>query len=86
LSGYGVVKIEYVAAFPEFEDFTVWLGTKTDTERDRLDITNPLHDEVRQLLANVGFTEAQLVKLRTTAQSQETVDRQYAGSWFYALR
>lgn len=86
LSNHGVVRIEYVAAFPHFEHFSVWLGTKTDAERDLLGTTNPLHREVRNVLAEVGFTDEQLRELLTTAQSQQTVDRDYAGSWFYALR
>ncbi len=33
-----------------------------------------------------GFTQDWLRGLMTTAQSQETVDRDYEGKWFYAVR
>jgi hypothetical protein len=82
----GVVRIEYVAAFPEQDDFYVWLCTETDEQRDSLGIGDPLLDEVRQVLVEAGFTAGQVAHVRSTAQSQETVDRSYEGSWFYALR
>lgn len=41
---------------------------------------------MRAVLADTGFPADMLDGLRTTAQSQETVDREYDGSWFYALR
>jgi hypothetical protein len=34
----------------------------------------------------VGFTRAQLNGLSIQVQSQETVDRDYERSWFYATR
>lgn len=82
----GVVRIEFVAAFPELDDFAVWLCTNTDDERDRLGLDNPLRDAVRAILLKTAFSAEQLHGLMTTAQSQETVDRDCEGSWFYALR
>jgi hypothetical protein len=35
---------------------------------------------------SVGFTPAELADLSVIAESQETVDRQYEGSWYYAMR
>jgi hypothetical protein len=48
-------------------------------------------DAVRAIVVEAGFTPDQVTDLRTVAQSQETVigttsDRDYEGSWFYALR
>ncbi|GIG87370.1 hypothetical protein [Plantactinospora endophytica] len=82
----GVERIEYIAAFPNFDYFTVWLCTGTDAEREALGTPNPAIDEVRQILRRTGFTAAQLTGLDTIAQSQETVDRDYESSWFYAMR
>jgi hypothetical protein len=82
----GVVRIEYVAAFPDQDDFSVWLCTETDEQRDRLGTEQPLLDQVRQVLRGAGFTARQVALASLTAQSQETVDRSYEGSWFYALR
>jgi hypothetical protein len=82
----GVTRIEVVAAFPHLDDFGIWLCTATDKERDALPRVNPRIEEVRSILLSAGFPSDQLTGLSTTAQSQETVDRQYEGSWFYALR
>lgn len=79
-------RIEFVAAFPHFEAFAVWLCTQTDADRDVIGTHDPLVDEVRSVLLEVGFRTDQLAGLRTTAQSQETIDRDFAGSWFYATR
>jgi len=85
LAEQGVNRIEYVAAFP-IGGVVVWLGTATDSERDALGNRNPLRAEVREILVDVGLRDTDLKPFLTTAQSQETVDRDYAGSWFYALR
>lgn len=82
----GVVRIEVVAAFPEQDEFAIWLCTATDQERDRLGLDQPRIDQVRTILLEAGFSPNQLHGLVTTVQSQETVDRDYEGSWFYALR
>lgn len=77
-------KVEYVSAFPQ-DDFAIWLGTAIDIERDALGTDSPRLEEVRAVL-RCGFTQDWLRGLMTTAQSQETVDRDYEGKWFYAVR
>jgi hypothetical protein len=83
---HGVNRVEYVAAFPNQDDFSVWLCTQTDEQRNRLGATNPLLADVREVLENAGFPARQLSYLATITQSQETVDRDYEGNWFYAMR
>jgi len=72
-----VVRIEVVAMFPHADDFTIWLGTRTDQDRDALGLENPRLGRVQEVLKGAGFCPDQLAGLRTTAQSQETVDRDY---------
>jgi hypothetical protein len=86
LASVGVVRIEIVAAFPDQDRIAIWLCTSTDTQRDEFPRSNPYLDEVRTVLLASGFTPDELEDLMTVAQSQETVDRDYDGSWFYALR
>ena len=81
--GDGVVRVEYVAAFPDQDDAWVWLGTATDAERDGL-ASSDLLIALRDVVRGVGF-EPGLIS-GVTVQSEETVARDYAGSWFYALR
>lgn len=84
LSDRGVQRVEFVTAFSEPYDSSVWLGTSTDNERDALldipDLLELVHDAIQPSGLDLSLiTEA-------TAQSQETVDRAYEGNWFYALR
>jgi hypothetical protein len=84
----GVERIEYVAAWPDLAGVSVWLCTNTDTERDALGSDNPAKAEVEAVLRDCGLDDRDLGPglLVTTAQSQETVDRQFSGSWFNATR
>jgi len=83
--GSGVVRIEYVSAFPFQDDAWVWLGTATDAERDALAGTEEhLLAEVRRTAEHHGFAPEKVTGV--TVQSEETVAREFEGSWFYALR
>ena len=81
--GDGVVRVEYVAAFPDQDDAWVWLGTTTDDERDAL-ASSDLLVALRDVVRGVGFDPGLISGV--TVQSEEKVTRDYAGSWFYALR
>jgi hypothetical protein len=81
----GVVRVEYVSAFPSQDDAWVWLGTATDAERDALTGSGPrLLCEARLIAERHGFPGH--VVSGVSVQSEETVARDYEGSWFYALR
>ena len=86
LSECGVKRIEYVAAFPDLDGLAVCLCTDTDAERDRLGTSSPALADVQRVLREVGFQDSDIGQVLTTAQSQETIDREYDGKWFYALR
>jgi hypothetical protein len=81
--GDGVVRVEYVSAFPDQDDAWVWLGTATDAERDAL-ASRELLGALRDVVPGAGFDPGLISGV--TVQSEETVARDYAGSWFYALR
>ena len=84
-SELGVIRIEYVAAFPDLDGAWVWLGTATDAERDAFGDNLPhALAGVRQIAERCGFPPDQVNGL--TVQSAETVARDYEGSWFSALR
>jgi hypothetical protein len=81
----GVIRIEYIAAFPDLDGAEVCLGTATDAERDALAGTQPpALSQVRRIAERHGFPPDQVSGV--TVQSEETVARDYEGSWFYALR
>jgi hypothetical protein len=81
----GVLRVEYVSAFPFQDDAWVWLGTATDAERDALTGSEPRLLAEARLIAESHAFPAQNVS-GVTVQSEETVARDFEGSWFYALR
>jgi hypothetical protein len=81
-----VVRIEFVVDFSYPWRCSVWLITRTDEQRDALGALDPEREVVREVLEQVGIPPEQLEALTVTSQSQETVGRDYNGSWFYALR
>ncbi len=78
-----VERVEHVVAFLPPFDFSLYLGTTTDERRDALAAIPDLDESIREVAVGI--------RLHTlydgfTVESQETVDRDYEGSWFYYLR
>ncbi len=86
LKTHGVVGVEYGVGFVHPYSIWVWLVTNTDAARDDLGGNLPLFDEVGEVLAAAGLPVEDAHFDGTVAQSQETVDRAYEASWFYAMR
>lgn len=86
LKSHGVIRVEWVVGFVEPYRVSAWLATATDAERDKLGRDQPFLTEVRDVVASEGLPSGRARVNATVAQSQETVDRDYEGSWFYALR
>ena len=82
----GVIGVQYVVGFVHPFGVDVWLVTGTDAERDALGTSDPFLPEVTSAILSRGFPVEHGAVEGTFAQSQETVDRDYEGSWFYALR
>lgn len=82
----GVATIKYVVGFVEPYEVSVWLGTETDAQRDALGRRQGLHETVADALVASGIDGSDAVFDGVVVESQETVDREYEGSWFYALR
>lgn len=80
----GVSRVEFTTAFSPPFGSAAWLGTTSDDQRDRLlassDLLSEVHAVLRRANRNLALIDG------VTAQSQQTVDRDYDGSWFYALR
>jgi hypothetical protein len=86
LAPNGVVDVQYVVGFVHPFSIHVWLVTATDAERDALGSRNPGLPDVKSAILASGLPAEHATIDGTVAQSQETVDREYEGSWFYALR
>lgn len=76
LSGHGVFGM---FAFVSFDlRPVVWLQTATDAQRDALPLVGT-QEVVERRLADQGVTS--VASPRVLAQSQESVDRDFAGEW-----
>jgi hypothetical protein len=61
--------------------WSCWLITATDAERDLLAKDAGLLTRIQEVSEEIGLAPDSI-----TVQSQETVDRDFEGSWFYAMR
>jgi hypothetical protein len=59
--------------------WSCWITTVTDEERDRVRNNDAL-------MARLALATTEFPPDSFTVQSRETVDRDYKGSWFYAMR
>lgn len=62
------------------------IRTKTDAERDLLTGNQTLLTEFKEVFRVRGCSDALVATLMFTFESQETVDRQHAGNWYWALK
>jgi len=94
-SDAGVTTVEFVTAFSAPFPSTAWLVVDSDDQRDVLlrqyghdsqsnTLIPELHERATRALS-AGGVDAALLR-GVTVESQETVDRDYEGKWFYALR
>lgn len=86
LGPHGIIGVYPVVGFVHPFEIHLWLATATDAARDALPSPDPFLDEVRAVVAASRFPHEHATIIGTVAQSQETVDREYEGSWWYARR
>jgi hypothetical protein len=67
--------------FKKGASWSCWIVTPTNSERDRI-----AHDESLLRSHGVAASNAGFAPDTFIVQSQETVVRDYEGSWFYAMR
>lgn len=63
-----------------------WITTATDAERDRLAGDADLQDEFRRVLLRSGYPADAVLEVGFAFQSEETVQRDYGGNWFHAVK
>lgn len=64
----------------------VWVTAKTDKERDRLKGSAALLASFRQALAEAGYPATAIPHVGFAFESQETVDRDWKGSWWACIK
>lgn len=63
-----------------------WLTTATDAQRDRLAADSAMQDEFRRILLRAGYPADAVLEVGFAFQSEETVQRDYGGNWYYAVK
>jgi hypothetical protein len=63
-----------------------WVKTDTDAQRDALQADPDLQRRLREVLREVRYPAAAIDEVGFAFESQETVDRDYEGSWYYAMK
>ena len=64
----------------------IWITTNTDEQRDRLRQDSVLHQQLRDALLQAGYPPAAVPLVGFAFESQETVDRDFGGNWYYATK
>ena len=62
------------------------IKTKTDADRDLLRGGDTLLDEFKSVFQARACPDAIVQRLTFTFESLETVEREYAGNWYWALK
>lgn len=84
MPGASIFSFGAVDLFPGSLAF--WVRTPTDAERDALLGDPAVFEALRSLLRDAGYPEESLGRVGFTAQSDETVDRDYGGNWYHATK
>lgn len=85
IPGAGVISLGAVDLYPGTLAF--WVTTPTDAQRDAL-----LADQagfeatLREIVRASGYPEDAVPLVGFTAESEETVERNYNGNWYHAMK
>jgi hypothetical protein len=80
----GVAHVYWFLAFHGYP--VIWLVTATDAERAKVAERGLLRADVLGALQDAGVQPDLVEQTHITVQSQETVDRDYENSWYYAMK
>lgn len=81
-----VAAIRFVASFPHSDSVGVWLCTSTDADKALLIELSGLAPRAAECLRSAGFETLEERDVIVVVESDETVEREFQGSWFYAMR
>lgn len=82
----GVIGVDLLHDYGDPLVAQVWLRTQSDADRDSLREHPNLTPVVRAELKAAGIPSDELTVDEVVVQSQQTVDRDCKGDWFYATR
>ncbi len=64
----------------------IWITTDTDSQRDILSKDASFKEAVRGILRENGYPERAIPFVGITFESEETVQRDYDGNWWHAVK
>jgi hypothetical protein len=64
----------------------IWLVTASDAERERVAEHRLFRDTVCLLLLEAGLEDDLASRAGVAVESQETVDRDFGGNWWHAMK
>lgn len=79
ISSYGATHID-----PKY--LVVLLMLETDRERNAITADRDFRERFRQALVDADYPRMARDQVQFVAESQETVDRDFGGNWFHALK
>jgi len=62
-----------------------YVKTKTDIQKEKLISSKEVQSKFRECLSQAGIPKDVALHLSLYIESEETVEREWAGNWFYAL-
>ncbi len=81
------IRVDWLGAYDIApENLAFWIVVKTDEMKDKLEKDKPLHYLLRGLLEKHNYPETARSSIFIGFESQETVDRDFNGSWYYRYK
>ncbi len=78
------IRVDYFGAYDiNPQNLAFWICIETDKEKEKLKNDNLLINTLKNLLIKYDYPEKAIEQVSIDFQSQETVDREYAGNWYY---
>jgi hypothetical protein len=80
------IVVHHGATYINPRHLAFWTITDTDAQRDDLSRDTQLLDQFRHELLKVGYPAEAVPLVGFAFESQETIDRDFGGSWYHAMK
>ena len=84
LGEWGITDVRWFLAF--HGEPVLWLETRTDAEKAAVAARECFTEQVREILTEAGLDADLARRARVTVESAQSVERDFEGSWFYAMK
>jgi hypothetical protein len=68
------------------DNLAIWITTATDDERNVMRASPEFLSELREIRLAAGYPRAAIPEVGFEFESQQTVDRDYGGNWWYRIK